>query len=288
MSLTDARPMPSLLFGLLLTALSLQRDGNLTRERLEEFAAPPAIRRDDAFAAALNHCIEFGILFKEGETLSVAPALMDEKGPTRERLAAAFRTHILTRLAQDAECDPRLCRILAWSLLQPGPQLPLSARRAEQLWNEQDPSRDALGLNDVRFISFTHWARFLGFAWWQSLDGAMALQPDPTASFEAQVRTWTQEEIPRRLPLTEFLRHLESQSPWLESGSIARETRARLTALPPREAGRVSDTTSLALNRLEKKGLIRLLRLSDAASPLSLAWGGQPRVISHVEWGMPE
>lgn len=289
MSLLDAAPVPSRIIGVVRTALSLRRDGELTRERLENFVSPAAIRSDPILEGSVRECIRLGLLVEEADQqLTVSPAAAGSRSASGDAFASFLCEYVIAHLAgKGAEADGAFCRTLAWSLMQPGPDAPFGEKGAEQLWIRQDPDRQILGLNGIRFGSFTHWARFLGFAWWQSAGGSMALHPDPTACFERFLPRWMEGAAGRRLPLAEFLRRAEQTCPWLEGGTLARETRVGLAALPAREAGRVSDSTALALSRLEKKNKIRLLLLSDAAEPRTLAWGGPERTVSHIVWERP-
>lgn len=301
MSLLDARPIPSRILGLLHTALILGSEGNPNlREDLKAVVAPPAIFKEDNFNETFRECVRLGV-FEETETrgefvinegfVKLLPAnsrtaASDEF--VQNTLVPALREQVLNRLRQEDQ-DPSFTTLLAWTLMQRGSDLPLTKDRVEGLVNRQHGDRLGISFNLTPYDPFLDWARFLGFGWLHSLkrgtDSVTAFQPDPYFVLEQGLPRWFDGAEQSRLSLREFFGRVERDFPWLEDGLMARKVRSTLGAGPLRDPGEVTAPVALALRRLEKKGHIRLLRLSDAGveNVYSFDWGGKREAESDIE-----
>lgn len=134
--------------------------------------------------------------------------------------------------------------------------------------------------NNSRWQHFGYWAIYLGFATKISIAEEDYLSPDPTEVIAYELKRVFKES--RELPIRDFFEYLAKEIPLLEFGSV----RNRITS-KAREGLQLADnllsfSTSLALLRLEKRGLILLEQKSDADS-LSLQINNKDsRIISHI------
>jgi hypothetical protein len=170
---------------------------------------------------------------------------------------------------------------MAWFLAQ-DPARPL--RFSENIRQEildQCGGEDDFGLTNLsRAEQFAYWARFLGYAWHMGVpDRPDAVVPDPT---EALTRL-----LPQLLaghgdvPLQAVMDAWRTACPVLEGGTARQELEERLIAERQRPADRLSRSTSLALTRIERRGLIRMQRLADAPALLLGSWQAV-RPVSHI------
>ena len=134
--------------------------------------------------------------------------------------------------------------------------------------------------NSARWQHFGYWAIYLGFATKISIGGENYLCPDPTKAIELELNNVFREN--KELPIRNFFEYLAKSIFVLEFGSIrdkvgdyAREG----LSLP---YNLLSFSTSLALLRLEKRGLISLEQKSDADSFSLQRDKENSRIISHV------
>lgn len=301
MSLWDAERVPSRVIGLMHTAVLLEATGKLlSREVLEMWMSPDgysAATKNVIFNQTFLECKQLGLVrvSEDQNVLTVDDKFLAAVTKLRHSEIAGLpglsivtelvRQHVYVYLAQDPTPDPGFCRLLAWFLLQNGRDLPITTQRAEQLSSEQDPDRKYVNLNSVRYGSSRFWAVFLGFAWQLSTGSSEALQPDPTIAFEFGIDRWILEGIDTNslIPVSDFVTKMAHYYPWIENGKVAKSLRSELYNGAVQSERRLNDTTSLALSRLEKKGIVGLLYVSDAANVHTLGWGGARREISHIE-----
>jgi hypothetical protein len=172
---------------------------------------------------------------------------------------------------------------MSW-LLTRDPFQPLAFRggfRAEVTRDYGDDVGSFELTNQARSQQFIHWAIYLGFAWRLSAGTQDAVFPDPT------------EALKRNLPLVmpsgsqlsiqEVVENLAARVPVFEGGRAREEIEGLLPPDKTRSDRTLSRSTSIALERLEQSGSIKMERPADApAWNLDRATGTRP--VSHITW----
>lgn len=169
---------------------------------------------------------------------------------------------------------------LAWFLCQ-DPASPLLLRHNQKDRVESDTGGKTLDLtNKDRFRHFGFWVRYLGLGWWLRGSGEERLVPDPT---EALLR-----HLPAVLqggegPIQEVIAALGKRLPVLETGAVRETVESWLPLEKRREPGDLSPATSLALMRLQRRGVLALESRSDAPMMRLMTWPN-PTQVSHLVW----
>ncbi len=259
---------------------------------------------------AFNALRELGIIDEiDGDRVRLSPELpavsLNPKA-TERHFRCLVRDRVLD-LRANADLwlepnDPRpigprdLTRALAWVLAQDVFQ-PLcswkdssdhSVARLQQrqLGNEQ---RGWVFSNDTRWMTFSRWAVYLGFAWRLGVPKAgqlpaqVLLVPDPTEAVR-DILPRLVPSIGAKVPLPEFLARLAKELPVLDGGPhrdavLDRVDRAYITL--PRD-GELSAVLSHALLRLQDEEFLTLLNESDTDKRLFQIESGEPRPFSHI------
>jgi hypothetical protein len=102
--------------------------------------------------------------------------------------------------------------------------------------------------------------------------------PDPTVAVERHLRVILGQH--REVSIGEFLTQLGEHSPVFETGG-ARTAVDNMMKVNQRPADLISRSTSLALLRLERRGVVRMVASSDAPT-LRLGNWPDERPVSHV------
>jgi len=134
--------------------------------------------------------------------------------------------------------------------------------------------------NNSRWQHFGYWAIYLGFAIKISIAGKDYLCPDPTEAIAYELKRVFKEN--KELRIRDFFEYLAEEIPVLEFGAVRNKIMDRA-----REGLQLSDSflsfsTSLALFRLEKRGLISLEHKSDADSLSLQSETEKSRMVSHI------
>jgi hypothetical protein len=132
--------------------------------------------------------------------------------------------------------------------------------------------------NRDRFNSFHYWCRYLGYA---ELISSKDLLPDPTVALRRLLPQAMGSD--REAAILPLLGRLARLTPVFESGRVRRELEADAKPDFQREPQRLSQSTSLALLRLEQAGSVRLEARSDAQALILNLGADAPRRISHLE-----
>ena len=134
--------------------------------------------------------------------------------------------------------------------------------------------------NASRSGMFAHWCRYLGLAERFNLGNNVTLVADPTDIIARK--------IPRifdgsdRLNIDEFIQRMSSLMPIFEGGTVRTAVEKRSVRGRRREKAELSESTSLALFRLEKRKHLELDYRSDANAHILRAFGGKSRSVSHI------
>lgn len=134
--------------------------------------------------------------------------------------------------------------------------------------------------NNSRWQHFGYWAIYLGFATKISIAKKDYLCPDPTEAIEHELERIFKES--KELLIKDFFEYLVKEIPVLEFGSVRNKILDRAREGLQLPDNLLSFSTSLALLRLEKRGLISLEHKSDADSFSLQNNSENSRIISHI------
>jgi len=134
--------------------------------------------------------------------------------------------------------------------------------------------------NNSNWQHFGYWAIYLGFATKISIGGKYYLCPDPTEAIEHEFKKVFKES--KELLIRDFLEYLAKEIPVLEFGSVRSRILDRAREGLQLPDNLLSFSTSLALLRLEKRGVISLEQKSDADSFSLQNNSENSRIISHI------
>ena len=263
----------------------------VSSEDLLTVLAPPALRQGQAQEEETSSGTTMGdsviIEMRNLELLERAEngnltAMSGSPGFDERELRACMECRLLHPVNAGKYRQRSFPLALAWLLIQsPYDPLEWGQNYREQVISDCGQSTESFELTNLaRWQQFVYWARYLGFAW-RLQAGANAVIPDPTAA------------IARHLPATSAAHGLSSISgvmseiadllPVLEGGTARGEVEPRLPTHRQRPEGHLSQSTSFALERLERRGQVRLERLADA-DPVNLDLRSGLRPISHITW----
>lgn len=171
---------------------------------------------------------------------------------------------------------------LAWLLAQ-DPVRPLARNYGagpERALNLQQLDSYIKGTSQWR--PFLRWAVALGCAELSQAGGQRLVLPDPTAALAEELPSIS----PAGLPAKEFFAAVAGRLPVLDSGLISDFMRAeRAECADPRGDAMVGPTFSLALRRLEGRGIIHLRREADASYRVNGVLHGQRWAFDRVTRG---
>jgi len=164
-------------------------------------------------------------------------------------------------------------RALAWLLAQ-NPERPIAARQNVSPLIEKQCGTEVNAFeltNESRAQNFYYWARYLGYAWYVGVgDSPTMIVPDPTAAIERHLshlmspgQTW---------PLEQLVASWGRVCPVLEGGTARSEVEELMQTPPRRSKETLSRSTSLALERLDRRGVIKLDRQADAKAVVLETW----------------
>jgi hypothetical protein len=135
--------------------------------------------------------------------------------------------------------------------------------------------------DEARCQQFIHWAIYLGFAWRLPTGNQDAVFPDPTEALKRNLPSVMQAGY--QTPIEEVVSKLAERVPVLEGGRAREEVERLFSADKRRPEQTLSRSTSLALERLEHSGSIKMERPADA-SAWNLDRGTGLRAVSHITW----
>jgi hypothetical protein len=178
----------------------------------------------------------------------------------------------------------QFARALAWFLSQdPEHPFDFDQNASERIEEQCGPEVNSFELtNASRAQNFFYWARYLGYAWYVGIvNNPAIIVPDPTAALERHLPRLLGNG--RTLPLSDLIDAWREPCSVLEGGAVRTAVEELLPVTLQRPGGMLSRSTSLALQRLDRRGVIRLERQPDA--PLvTLAIWPDPVPFSHITY----
>jgi hypothetical protein len=194
----------------------------------------------------------------------------------------ALRTTIEEAIWAEEGVNDDLGRAISWFLAQD----PLDGgwtleRVAETLIDT--PFADEIGITkDTKYGSFRDWVCYLGFGWQVDVDGSdnQGLLPDPTAYLRRRLPDLV-EGPGEEMGMAPFLQRLAALCPVLEGGRLRRSVDDTFSSRPDNH---VAASTSFALERLERSGVLQIDAKADAPNPRVLQRGSKTIQASHLTW----
>lgn len=133
--------------------------------------------------------------------------------------------------------------------------------------------------NNSSWQHFYYWCNYLGFATKSYISNNVYVCPDPTEAILNELALIFEEK--KELKINGFLKLLADRIPVLEFGSARIKVMENVREGLSLAINQLSFATSLALLRLEERGIIKLEQKSDADS-MSLKNSNEDRIISHI------
>jgi hypothetical protein len=240
---------------------------------LRDAISPPALRQSDMIGQVVTACEDLQLLRRDGDEWS--PGVTIE---SRDELRDYLENLLLGPQAEKAK-QPNVGKAIAWFLtLDPADPPSIRENWAARI-NRDCPGSGAWDItDDARVGQLAYWVVYLGFGWRLSSTRGQMLEPDPTVAVGRHIRRIY--KAGERTTLRSAITRLGEDCPVLDSGAIRTPIEANLPPDSGREPGTISRSTSVALSRLEQKGIIELSMVSDADT-LTVSWP-ERRVVSHL------
>jgi hypothetical protein len=253
--------------------------GPLGREEVAAYLMPGTQPKHDQVGNILREALRLHLLTETDRGIELP-------GGIRPRDAANdawFENHVERALfsrdlGEDDENRP-VAFATAWLLTRPAaPDLVWRSDLATEMRRDME-GEDIYDVTNVdRSAMLAYWVRFSGYGEALGWDGRTFIIPDPTRAIARHLDLLP---IGETLAFPRFLNSLAERLPVLEGGAIRAQVEARLRR--KRNAATLSPATSLALLRLELRGLITMRAESDAQPRMLLDRGGDgPRLVTHV------
>jgi hypothetical protein len=247
----------------------------------------PAAENAGQFNNLIRETIRLGLIVEADGTVSVNQNLTP-KDIVDDVSFLAFVEKVL--LADESETsENRPVRYATSWLLAQSPGMLIGWNSDQHLnMQEQMEGDDCYDVtNEGRFAMLCYWARYLGYAESLSIGNTNAVVPNPTEAIARRLESLFTDSP--RLSIPRFLDLLSRDCPILETGSVRKRVEDRMRQ--KRSPNVLSPATSLALWRLEARGLVSLTHASDAetwlmSSSIASAGAGKTRPVSHIEQAM--
>ena len=275
--LNDFQAMPNRVRTL---AMIVGTEGSLAKDELARRLVP-SVESLGQFDGLLRECDGLGIVVNDKDTNKIR--LGDGLSIRRIRDRDQFIAVCLDRLIpNDPDRNARnegFSRALAWFLTRPiGPSLQAGGEYKSELRRDLEGDEDYELTGAGRCSMFMYWAQALGFAEWLAFKKKDYCIPDPTRAMSAALKTMLKRRS--QTPVASFFEKLGNELPVFEMGYIRTEVESRLKK--QRDPRYISQSSSLALARLELRGAIKIDQLADAPTKLMLGFDGKERAVSHI------
>jgi hypothetical protein len=255
-------------------------EGSLTQEdAVRRFI--PGVDNTEQFRALLRECIRMSIISDDKTTKTLR---LVKDIPLKEiRDPEKFIGHCIARLIPKEKSgengNEAFPRALTWLLTRAiGPNLESGSEFKEPLLKDLEGTDIYELTNASRSSMLMYWAQALGFAEWITLNGNTFCNPDPTRAMASILKEILEKK--HQTPIAYFFEKLGREIPVFETGHIRREVEARLKN--PRGEEYISQATSLALQRLDLKGCLKIDRLADSPVMLMVGLDQKDTPISHI------
>lgn len=221
----------------------------LTKKEIRTLFSPK--EESTAFTDTFSFCNKFNIISLEND---IVISNIEKKKNTKDIISnAIFQNNI---------SEDNFLIVLSWFLSLDKKRLPTFSDNVGNLI-EKDLSgliREALSAQPWQ--NFVYWIQYLGFSTQLSLGNKTYIVPDPTNAIKLQLEKVCQKN--EEIKIFEFLSNLSNIYPVLEFGVNRKYIDSHLREGLRLPDNQLSYSTSLAINRLERQGLIELISKADA------------------------
>lgn len=298
--LTTWEAVPSRLYSLF--ASLLDSPAGEDRERLEAISTPPSLRNKSdeeeegttataLFSNALREALAVGLVESAEGKLRVTDRARSftRTSKDKEQAFRRFMTDVLLDEGKAAAAgQTSFMASLAWFLTK-SPFRPVSFRAdpTSDLKADLGTKASQTGVTVIAdYQNFLYWARYLGFATIvggrdgdANRDGRYVF-PDPLEAITAMIPSILADQD--ELPVEQFVSRLAAIFPVFEAGTVRQQMTDSPDGMGSGAIGKkLSQATSLALQRMESNQILHLRRDADAPM-IILDLGRTERRISHV------
>lgn len=270
----------------------LDRDPTgIKSDQLEKLVRPPSLQRRQGDGSESGSSAMFDGVMTEIQNLGIVDKGTDgtltlSKDSPKKGTASLvdyLERVLLDPILAEEHGQRSLPRAMAW-LLTRDPIQPLSWKGGyrSEVTTDCGENVGAFDLTDeARSQQFIHWAIYLGYAWRLSAGNQDAVFPDPTEALRRNLPLVMSTKS--ATPIEEVILNLAKRVPVFEGGLARDEVEGSLPTSKTRPDHTLSRSTSLAFERLEQSGWIRMERPADAAA-WNLDRGSALRPVSQITW----
>lgn len=251
--------------------------GPMSRSELQACIVPTGEGKQ--FGNLVRETIRLGFLREEANQIRLVPNI-SAQDILDDELFVVLTNKLLveTLLPSDNDNHP-IAYAFSW-LLARRPSFDLQWNGELKFLMQEDMEGDEIYdvTNASRAAMLASWARFLGYAVGLHWDSKALVVPDPTDAIARYLKSIFEAE--NSLAVSEFSDRLSKLCPIFEGGAVRNEVEARFRK--KRADNTLSPATSLALLRLEQRGVLKLNEDSDAEVKLIDLMHETPRRVSSI------
>ena len=239
---------------------------------------------DDALRASLSAAVDFRLLSLDADGLyRLGPSVtVDDTSDHRSFRSVVCRL-LLARAAEEVDAagaPSDVAVALTWLLSLDPMRPPAWGWDATETWARRDGAIEVVR-NNTQWRVFRRWAIALGMAEARSPDrlgGPQTISPDPSRAVADVVG-----RMQPSMAADAFLQALVTELPCFDTGALEPAAIALGVPYSARSGASVGPALGYALTRLDRRGLLRLVRLDDASSRVSYRIGGRTKSFDRVD-----
>lgn len=239
---------------------------------------------DDALKASLSAGVDFRLLSLDSDgAYRLGPSVTVEDTVDHRSFRSKVCRLLLSRAAEEvaaAGAPSDVAVALTWLLSLDPMRPPAWAWDSTETWARRDGAIEVIR-NNTQWRVFRRWAIALGMAEARSPDrlgGPQTISPDPSRAV-ADVLGRLQSSMAADV----FLQALVAELPCFDTGALESTAIGLGVPYSARAGATVGPALGYALARLDRRGLLRLVRLDDASSRVSYRVGGRTESFDRVD-----
>jgi hypothetical protein len=255
-------------------------EGGLAKDELARRIVP-GVNNLDQFDNLLRESVRLGVVINEKDTnlICLSEGLSTKKIRNRNQFISMCLDSLIPDDPNRKTGNEAFASALAWFLTRPtGPTLQVGGEFRVELSNDLEGDEIYELTNASRSSMLLYWAQTLGFAEWLGFKGKDYGIPDPTRAMTAALKLILEKKL--QTPISTVIEKLGHKVPVFETGYIRSEVESRLKN--QRDSNYISQSSSLALARLELNGAIKIDQLADAPTLLMVGIDSKQRPVSHI------
>lgn len=239
---------------------------------------------DDALRASLSAAVDFRLLWLDAdEEYRLGPSVTVEDTIDHRSFRSIVCRLLLSRAAEevDAASPPSDVAVgLTWLLSLDPMRPPAWGWDSTETWARRDGVIEVVR-NNTQWRVFRRWAIALGMAEARSPDrlgGPRTISPDPSRAVADVIG-----RLQPSMAADAFLQALVAELPCFDTGALEPAAIALGVPYSARAGATVGPALGYALARLDRRGLLRLVRADDASSRVSYRVGGRTESFDRVD-----